>query len=188
MDKSARKLAYTASLTHLVAYVLYNSAVLSGDTRPNLVPWAIWGVMAVLNALTYRAQTGDKVKALLSLTGSIAAVATFVVAAWMGGKFQALTGFDQAILLAGIVAVGIWKLGSAKYANLCVLTAVAIGFIPFYRDPSGEQVLPWLLWSLAFFTGVVVVGLRPEGRKNADFIQPVIFALLHVGVLLLIVF
>ncbi|MBX4181713.1 hypothetical protein KW807_02515 [Candidatus Parcubacteria bacterium] len=184
MDKIARRLASMASVMHLVAYALYNSAVLSGVTRPNLVPWAIWGALAVLNAVTYRQQTGDKVKAMLSQAGAVAAVITFMVAASMGGVFQNITYTNSFLLASAFVAVVIWKVGSAKYANFCVIAAVAVGFVPFFKDPSGERVLPWLCWSIATCIGVAVVYLRPKDRKNSDFIMPVSLAALHTGVLI----
>lgn len=183
-------LAILASIIHVSAYAVYNTAVLTSH-RPNLVPWAVWGAMAVLNTLTYREQTGDTIKAMLSLTGCIAAIATFVVAMLLGGSFRGLSTVDTIALWSGILAILVWKLGSAKYGNFCVIAGVAAGFIPFYRtlwsNPHAEQAPAWILWSAATALGVVVVALRPEGRKKSDFVQPTIFSLLHVAVLVLIV-
>lgn len=83
--------------------------------------------------------------------------------------------------------MAIWTLESAKYANFCVPAAVAVGFIPFFQDPSSEKALPWFFWSVATCMGVVIVALRPDGRKKTDFIQPIMFAVLHTGMFLLVV-
>lgn len=190
MERS-EKLAILASIMHLSAYAVYNTTALRGGNQPNLVPWAIWGVMSVLNTLTYKRQTGDAIKAMLSFTGCVAAIATFVVALAMDGGFRSMSKIDTIALCAGILAIVVWKLGSVKYANFCVIAGVTAGFIPFYKvlwhNPHAERPLAWILWVFATGLGVVVVAMRPESRKKSDFIQPAIFWLLHASVLVLII-
>lgn len=184
----SKKLAILASFIHLCGYAVYNTAALAGTSEPNLVPWAIWGLMAVLNTETYRTQTRDNVKAMLSLAGSAASVVTFGVAWVMGGTFSELNSVNMLALAIGIIAVGVWKLGSAKYANWCVLIAVAAGFVPFYKvlwmNPSAESPFAWSLWSLSTTLNVVVVAIRQH--KRSDFAMPVVMMLLHVATLGLI--
>lgn len=188
MSKNSEKLALLASLTHLVAYTFYNYAALKGVSEPNLVPWAIWGLMAVLNTFTYRLQTGDKIKAMLPLAGSVAAIATFGVALVMGGTFREIGTTNTIALVIGIIAVLVWKFGSPKHANYCVLVAVTAGFIPFFKilwvNPAAESTLPWILWSLSTSMNVVVVRMRYKGERS-DFVMPVVMMVLHVATLLL---
>lgn len=184
------KLAILAGGLHLAGYAVYNTATLSGASSPNLVPWAIWGVLAVLNNRTYKAQTGDKAKAMLTSAGAIAAVITFFVALYMGGTFRNLSTMNAAALTVGAISIVVWKMGSAKYANYCVLTAAAAGFVPFvpkvWANPGSENWVAWLLWSTATTLGVVVVWMRDRGVRS-DYVMPVSLAVLHTGLFLLIV-
>ena len=138
--------------------------------------------MAVLNTATYRIQTGDKVMSTLSATGSVAAVITFFVALFMGGSFREIGMTNMIALAIGVVAVVVWKFGSPKYANYCILTAVASGFVPFYialwRNPGAESVTAWFIWSISTTLGVVVVRMR--NGKATDFVAPVVIMALHI--------
>ena len=180
--KNAQKVALIASLIHLSAYAVYNTASLRRVSEPNLVPWAIWGLMAVLNTATYRIQTGDKVMSMLSATGSLAAISTFFVALFMGGSFREIGTTNMIALVIGVIAVVVWKFGSPKYANYCVLTAVASGFVPFYivlwKNPGAESGIAWLIWSISTTLGVVVVWMR--SGKSTDYVAPAVSMMLHV--------
>lgn len=180
-------LAILASFVHLCGYAVYNTAALRGK-KPNLVPWTIWGVMAILNTLTYGLMTGDGIKAMLAASGTVAAIVTFVVALVKGGSFRALGKTDKKALLIGFVAVVAWKLSDASIANYFVLTAVTAGFVPLFRalweNPKSEVRLPWLLWSISTTLGVVVVILRFNGNYS-DFVSPVVYMVLHTATWLL---
>ena len=186
--ESSKKLAILASAIHLSAYAAYNTAALRGVSEPNLVPWFIWGLMAVLNNATYKAETGDQVKAMLTTAGSVASMATFVIALAMGGMFNSISAVNTIALAIGVCAVLVWKLGSAKYANRCILIAVVAGFVPFYKvlwmNPSAEPPLAWVLWAISTTLNVVVVGIR--AHKQSDFVMPASLALLHLVTLALI--
>lgn len=188
MEKSA-KLAIMASIIHLSGYAVYNTAALRGTSQPNLVPWAIWGLMAVLNTTTYKSQTGDTVKAMLSMAGSVASVATFIVAMIMGGSFREMGETNRFALIIGIIAVVVWKFGSPKYANFCVLAAIISGFVPFFKilldNPGAEAALAWSLWTVSTTLGVVVVAVRDH--KRFDFLMPVVLMVLHATTLILII-
>jgi ABC-type cobalt transport system substrate-binding protein len=181
-------LAILASSIHLCGYAVYNTAALKGAKKPNLVPWTIWGVMAILNTITYGLMTGDGIKAMLSAAGTVAAIATFIVALVKGGSFKGLNKTNRNALIIGLLSVVAWKFGSPAIANYFVLAAVISGFIPFYQslwaDPSAEAQLPWLLWSISTALGVVVVALRFSGNYS-DFVAPVVSMVLHVTTWLL---
>jgi hypothetical protein len=182
------KLAISASIIHLIAYAVYNTAALSGAKKPNLVPWTIWGVMAILNTSTYALKTGDSIKAMLSAAGAVAAVVTFIVALARGGSFKELNKTNRNALIIGMISVVVWKFGSPAIANYFVLAAVISGFIPFYdalwNDPSAEARLPWFLWTVSTTLGVVVVAVRFKGDYT-DFVAPVVVMVLHATTWLL---
>jgi hypothetical protein len=164
-----------------MGYAVYNTAALRGSAEPNLVPWLIWGFMAVLNNETYRLQTGDRIKAMLTTAGSIAAIVTLIVAVIMGGAFHGISITNEIALAIGAMAVVAWKFGSAKYANYCVLAAITSGFVPFYKvlwsNPKAESPLAWGLWTLSTTLGVIVVSMRKH--KKSDFVMPSVLAILH---------
>lgn len=175
-------LAISASFIHLCGYVVYNTAALKGTKKPNLVPWTIWGVMAILNTITYGLMTGDGIKAMLSAAGTVASIATFFIALAKGGSFMELSKTNRNALIIGLISVVAWKFGSPAVANYFVLAAVISGFIPFYQslwtDSSAEARLPWLLWSISTTLGVIVVALRFTGDYS-EFVAPVVSMILH---------
>lgn len=175
-------LAILASIVHLAGYAIYNTAALRGTKKPNLVPWTIWGVMAILNTITYGLKIGDDIKAMLSAAGTVAAIVTLVVAIVKGGSFRELSKTNRNALIIGLVSVVAWKWGSPAMANYFVLAAVTSGFIPFYTvlwsNPSAEARLPWFLWTVSTTLGVVVVAARFNGDYS-DYVAPAVYMVLH---------
>lgn len=175
-------LAILASVVHLAGYAIYNAAALRGTKKPNLVPWTIWCVMALLNTITYGLKTGDDIKAMLSAAGTVAAIVTFIVALAKGGSFRELSKTDRNALIIGMISVVMWKFGSPAIANYFVLAAITSGFIPFYRalwsNPSAEARLPWFLWTVSTTLGIVVVAVRFKGDYS-DYVAPVVIMVLH---------
>jgi hypothetical protein len=54
-----------------------------------------------------------------------------------------------------LIAIGVWKeTGKATYANLLVGVILIVSFFPtlegVWYDPTKEQALPWVLWTIAF--------------------------------------
>lgn len=176
-----------ASLTHLTAFVIYNYKQILGESKPNIVSWFLWGGLASLNFLTYKSMSQSWIVSLLSLTGSIMCALTFLISL-VKGKFSKLNWVDYAALLFGWASIFVWMFyHSAMYANFIVLFGVSVGFIPTYKsvfsNPKNETPLPWLLWSIAFFLGLVVVIAKFDG-KGGNFVYPISMLILHFGVYL----
>ena len=177
-------LAIVSGLGHMGAYLDYNRKVLKGTTGPNGATWAIWSVIAIISASTYISASGDAWKGLLSLTNIVFCIGTFFLALCCG-KFQKLGATDwMALLLAG-VAILVWELSTAAYANMIVQVAIAIGFMPTWRavrqNPSCEQPRPWWMWSAAYCVSVTVVFLRWKNQW-IDLVFPITGVLLHASV------
>jgi len=138
-------LALLSGLGTTLAYLDYNRVVLKGETKPNGATWAIWSAIALISTSSYFAASGDVWKSIIPFANILLCIGTFVLAL-MCGKFKRLDVTDWYALAIGIVAVVVWKMTTATYANLIVQVAIIIGFIPtwknVWRTPSCEKPRP----------------------------------------------
>lgn len=130
-----------------------------------------------LNAGSYFAMSADWVKSLQVIAGTIGATLIF----WsvlLRNKFVRPTRHELVILTIGFAAIFVWWVSrEATYANLLIITAISIGFLPtiegVWRDPNNEEPLAWYVWMSAFALGIIVVALRYSGQPQ-DFAYPVV--------------
>jgi hypothetical protein len=174
-----------ASIIHITAFAIYNYKQLFGSAKPNIVSWFLWAGLASLNFLSYNSMSQNWVVSLLSLTGSVMCILTFLVSL-IKGKFSKLNWIDYTALIFGLFSIIIWGISkSAMYANFIVLCGVSIGFIPTYKNvfsnPENEPPVPWVLWSVAFFLGIIVVAVEFDGTWG-NFVYPFSMLILHLGV------
>lgn len=188
MEALAVVLGFAAGIMHLVAFGIYNKQILQKTSHPNSATWMLWVFLTVLNFTSYFYMSGDWVKSLLPTASSIACILTFILALFKG-KLKRPKFWDSVALTIGLIAGGMWwYYNSAIYANLILQGAVAISFIPTYRDvwkdPKTEKALPWFIWAGAYVFSLVVVGLRWQ-EQYVDLVYPVSCLVLHavVGVL-----
>lgn len=176
-------LAIVASLIYLTGYWAYNSPILRSDKNPDLVPWTIWGMNGFLNALTYRAGTGNQVMSLLNEAGAVASFATLLIAIYMRGTGRRLRSEDWLIVGLGACCILASKV-SPFFGNTFVLCASTIGMLPIWRklknDPKSQRTLPWALWTVAL--GVNMVVALAEFKHYVELIQPAYYLLLHGAV------
>lgn len=165
---TSETLAIIASLTHIVAFLVYNKQILGAKNAPNISTWAIWGLLSFFNVASYWTMSGDWAKSLLPMISSFLCVATFFVSLGRG-HFATIGKYDLAALFIGVVAVAVWLwFKSATFANMLAQCCVFIGFLPTYRsvweNPKNEKALPWFIWTLAYVFGTMVVILRWQGQ------------------------
>ena len=169
------------ALLHGVAYALYNVQAKLGQSHPNAASWSVWVFLAALNALSYRAMSGDVVMALQFMTGSVACILTFLYVLTIG-KFSKLKPKEWGLFALGLLATLVWwKFRSATGANMIVLVTFLISFIPTFegvwRDPFRETPRSWMLWTLAFLVTTTNVVLR-DGKLVA-LITPIVLLIAH---------
>ena len=145
MQELTIALGLTAALLHGGAYVLYNVQAKLGKSSPNAASWSIWAFLAILNALSYREMSGDVVATLQFFTGSIACLLTFLYVLTIG-EFSKLKPKEWGLFALGLLATLMWwKFRSATGANMIVLAAAFVSFIPtlegVWRDPFKETPL-----------------------------------------------
>lgn len=178
-------LSACATVMHLVAFALYNAQMMKGASKPNTATWTLWAVLTATNATAYLNASGDWVKSILPLASSIACILTFLFAL-VRGSFKMLSTADSIAFAIGCVAgFAWWYYQSAVYANLLLQCAIAISFVPTYRQvwnqPSSEKGPPWALWGAAYALLTYVVFLRSHGQWT-DYVHPVQGAIMHAAV------
>ncbi len=177
-------LALLSGVGTTLAYLDYNRSVFKGETKPNGATWAIWSTIALISTSSYFAASGDIWKSIIPFANILLCIGTFVLAL-TNGKFKKLDLTDWCALTIGIVAIVVWKLTTATYANLIVQVAVIIGFIPTWRNvwrtPSCEKSRPWWIWSLSYVIASVVVVLRWK-HQWIDIVYPALCIFLHASV------
>ena len=177
MERFTTYLGVVVAVLHLLAYILYNHQAQKGSSRPNVVTWMIVFFLMSLNAGSYFAMSADWVKSLQVIAGTIGATLIF----WsvlLRNKFVRPTRHELVILTIGFAAIFVWWVSrEATYANLLIITAISIGFLPtiegVWRDPNNEEPLAWYVWMSAFALGIIVVALRYSGQPQ-DFAYPVV--------------
>jgi hypothetical protein len=180
-------LGLMAALLHGVAYVLYSVQTKIGKSSPNAASWSIWAFLATLNALSYHEMSGDLVASLQFFTGSVACILTFLYVLTIG-KFSKLKPKEWGLFVLGLLATLVWwKFRSATGANLIVLVAFIISFIPTFegvlRDPFKETSSSWILWTLAFLVTTTNVVLRDS--KPIALLTPIVLLIAHSSIAIL---
>ena len=178
-------LAIIAGLFHGIGYVQYARKIIAGTSRPNLASWTLWVALAVLNGVSYFVMSGDVVKSLLSLVSALGCMMVWCLALRLG-RFSRLDRIDWVAMVIGAVAmITWWTLRSATIANLLLQSCFLISIVPTYRsvwkNPHGEQLSPWLLWTIAYALATLVVVLRYQGH-GADLAYPMISLISTAGV------
>ncbi len=179
------QLGIAAGVLQLVAFGIYNKQIFQGTSVPNTATWTLWAFLTVLNASSYAVMTADVAKYILPVASALATIGTFGYSLF-AGKFKRMDPWDWLVLAIGMIAgVVWWWYQSATYANLIVIVAVAIAFIPLYRgvwkNPTLEKPLPWYVWTMAYAVVTVVVVLRWKGQYE-DLVYPVSMFFLHLAV------
>lgn len=180
-------LGVTAALLHGTAFVLYNVQTFRGESTPNFASWGVWAILATLNALTFRAMENDTVATLQFVAGSIGCIATFLYALAIG-KFAWPDKQEQWLFVLSLIAVVVWLVfNAATSANMIVLTAAVISFIPtarvVWKDPFKETPRSWVIWTLACAITVVNVLLRQGWSMSL--VTPAALLVLHGSIAVL---
>lgn len=163
----AKVFAILAGAVNASTFILYNIHVQrKRTTTPNIAAWAVWASITILNVTSYWKMSDDWETSIMPLIGSIGCVCTFVLAL-VSGRFKKLESYDTSAFVIGILAaLAWWWFHSASFANVLLQGAVAVGFIPMYRDlwkkPSLERWPAWAMWAVSFLLGFVAVWLRDK--------------------------
>ncbi len=188
METLSIGIAVAAATLHGVAFIIYNHGVVKNANKPIAASWFVWRLLSAYGSYTYfRTTNDDWISTLQFFTGTAGCILTFVHV-WTIGRFGPLTREDRGYLGIGVLAVLVrWLFVHADIANLIIMTAYAISFVPLYKklwENPTEKPLPWMLWALAFSLTTLNAILRWEGNW-VSIVSPTSLALEHFAVLLI---
>lgn len=183
---SSLVLGWAAAALGIGGYVRYVAQMRTGASRPNVVSWALWALLATTNALTYRAAV-DTVAALQFLAGAVACVAVFAYALIVG-KFERPPARDIAVGALALLALGVWRvLGSAAWANVLIAAVFALSMLPtilgLIRGVGREGAPAWSLWLLASLATAMNAALR--NSSAIAFVTPIVLIVSYSAVIAL---
>ena len=178
-------LSIVSGLLHILAFVIYNKQVLQGTSEPNRATWILWAFITTLNVSSYNIMSGDWVKCLLPLAGSVACILTFLLSLFRK-KLSVMDVWGYIALSIGVISVLVWwHSRSATYANLILQFSFIVSFVPTYlgvwKDPTKEKAAPWYIWGFAYVLTTIVVILRWENQYQ-DLAYPICGLIFHVMV------
>jgi hypothetical protein len=160
-----------------------------GESHPNGSSWIVWSFLSALNFGSYKKVTVDWKKSLLSGANASMTIIITIFALWTG-SFKAISLTDSICLVIGIIAGicwFIWK--SANIAQVLILSAIIIGFIPtyvgVYHTPTIEPLIPWMLWTISFSTQYLLIKRTSNGNR-VEFFYPVSMVICHGAVFLMV--
>ena len=177
-----------AALLHGTAYVLYNIQTHFGKSEPNPASWAIWTLLSILNAWSFREVSADNLSTLQFFTGSVACMITFFYT-WYRGKLKRLKHSEWRILALALSVIVVWRIfNSATGANMLVVLTFIISFIPTLKgvlaDPFKESPRSWWLWTAAFAFTIGSILLRWRGEPLA-LVMPTVLLIAHGSIAVL---
>lgn len=128
--------------------------------------------------------TQDWEKNLLPFTCAIACIATWGICLFKG-KFKKPKASDYATFALCTISLIVWKkLDLVKEANFILQIDNVISFLPIIigvaLNPSTERPKAWMLWTVSYGLGTLVVVMRYEQWN--DILFPAISAVLHFTV------
>ena len=133
------------------AFFPYIRSVLSGQTKPHVFSWIIWGLATVI---VFLAQLADGAGVGAWSTG-VSGVVTFYVA-FLAYERQAdyfITKTDWVFFILALASLPLWFLTQNPFWAVVILTTVdTLGFAPTirkaYHKPHEEQLLLYVLMTV----------------------------------------
>jgi hypothetical protein len=172
-------------LIGLTSYGLYIRNILRGYTKPHMLSWLIWSLLA---AVVFLAQVDGGAGAGSWITGltAVAAFIIFVLALRYGRSANSF--FDWLCLAAAVAAIAIYLGHAGPWLAVVIASSVfVLGLIPTlvkaYRRPREETAMTFWLNGLKFLLAIAAL----ESLSLLTVLYPltlVIFNWLLVGVIL----
>ncbi len=161
-------LSVLAAVLSGAAYVIYFFQVWNGGSVPNPASWSVWVLLATMNALTFWKGSKDLLAAMQFFTGSVGCAVVWVYTLAVG-RFSPLDTMAWTVLVSCVIACFVWKLKSARYANVVIAGIFLWSAVPTIHgvllNGNVERALPWYLWTSAFAISFINVTIRRD-RKD----------------------
>lgn len=169
-------------VVHLTAFILYNRKAINQESKPSKATWALWSVLAAINAVSYGLTTGDWFKTALSIFDAVACTVTLIIVLRYRGTTELAKNEIRALVI-GLSAAFIGALlRSGFVANAMLQLAMIVSFYPAlvstWEHPRHEPRVPWALWTGVYISNLVLVCLRWRGSWQ-DLVHPIVYIILH---------
>ncbi len=180
-------LGVLAGILQIAGYWIYGRASLASDIKPNAASWAAWSFGSLINLISYASLTqGDWKKDALPAACSFCCLTMTVVLLLKGHMHKPREPWEWCAFVIDAVAslVFLATLGQPVFANTLVQVGTVASFVPVVRDtlssPENEKPAPWVVWSLAYATLLLVVLLDRDSENTvAEALYPATCLALH---------
>jgi len=171
-------LGFAGAFSSLSAYTLYSVFLLQGKADTNVITWTLWALESILSFHIYRKQVdGDFPKYLEEL---VAAIGCCAVTALLFSRalivhvdiLKELQWVDGISVLLFLIVLYIYKTADDVWSATIAFQGVLIfSSLPLvrnvYQNPTGEPLLPWILWSIGFLLQLLCVIARSGGLSSS---------------------
>lgn len=141
-------LAIIAALLTLVAFIPYIQSILTGQTKPHIFTWIIWGLTTFIVFLAQLADQGGMGAWPIGLSGIL--TMSVALLAYVKKSDSSITRTDWAFFIAAISAIPFWYITTNPLSAVIILTTVdVIGFLPtirkVYHKPHEDRIFMYVL-------------------------------------------
>lgn len=149
-----------AGVIQIAAMVPYVKDILKGETRPNIVSWALWTLIQIIGIWVLLASPEGYSWALILLTATTLNTGLVVILCLFGYGSRQFGKLELVCLVLALVAIALWI--TSKNAALTLIfdiLADVVAAIPTlvktWREPYSEAVLPWVMICFAAALGAL---------------------------------
>ncbi|MEI7539212.1 MAG: hypothetical protein WCJ36_00365 [Candidatus Saccharibacteria bacterium] len=171
----------------MVCFLPYFIDMVKGKTKPRVVSWFIWSVLAAIACIAALID-GHYPTAIFLLLSSLAPMAV-VVFGWRLGGDRSIEWLDIICLLGALIGVVLLVIfNSPAFAVIITIIIDLIGGVPTlvhaWRRPNEETWLEFALAGVAALCMLLVV----NSWEVTAFVYPLYLLLINLGVMSIILF
>lgn len=151
---------WAAIFLTIVAFIPYIRSILSGQTKPHVFSWLIWGLATVI---VFFAQVADGA-GIGAWSIGVSGVITLYIAflAYQRQSDNSITKIDWVFLILALASLPLWRLTRNPFWAVIILTTVdTLGFAPTFRKayhkPYQEQLLLYVLMTIRNLISIVAL-------------------------------
>lgn len=149
-----------AGILQLTAIPSYLKDILKGNTRPNIVSWALWTLIQVIGIWVMIASPDGFSWSLVLLAATTFNTSAVVVLCLLGYGSKEFGRIELICLILALLAIGLWV--TVKNSTLTLtfdiladLVAATPTLVKTWKEPHSEAVVPWVMVSVAAFLGAL---------------------------------
>jgi hypothetical protein len=153
-------LGIISSLIAIASYIPYLRHTLQGKTKPHLVTWFLWAIVATLSGII-QLQGGAYAGAWVTIATGISVIAILIAGFFKGDRY--IKRMDWVCLILGIFAVVAWLVSKQPLLSLVLLCIVDVfAFAPTYRKafhkPQEETLTTYILAATKYVFALAALG------------------------------